>query len=312
MTKAFTAINDPVHNLIRNLTRRIALVPRLSREGHVRFEYQVDGLEFPVTYWGLALDHAVKGIPSSLAMSRISPPPAPVRIELLRREGCLDVLKLDRRCVRDVRLKPRTTGPGMVSSEILIYGTGILRARNDNPAEGLQRMLWLRYGRLQPAGETVYASIRCLTRGGGPGGVNGKELFDSTNVIYGDALGEIQQLWDRRADTEFLEKVARSLQTVTIANAMPAAFLPPRHLDVAMRYHLRAQAIWRKPPSSARSLMRRVETILDHTAVEPCPKVLFRGQPASRETGNRPENGAPEWRGDVQGYDGWLSGDGSA
>ena len=53
--------------------------------------------------------------------------------------------------------------------------------------------------------ETVYARIGALHWNSLPL-IHGKqkESFDSTNVIYGDAYGELEQLWERRADTAFL------------------------------------------------------------------------------------------------------------
>ncbi len=176
------------------------------------------------------------------------------------------------------------------------YGTGLLRARNDDPGNPLHRLLWRRYGRLAPKEEVIYATIRCLS-GHGSGGE--REAFDSTNVIPGDALGELQQLWDRRADSLFLDRVARSLEAIG-RNAFVAAFLqPPRNLKAAVQLHMRVQRRWRRPPENGRALLRRVEWILAHTAQDYAPPPLFRWQQHRSQTGTG-ERGTPSagWPGD--------------
>jgi len=68
---------------------------------------------------------------------------------------------------------------------------------------------------------------------------------------------------------------------------------------------LRAQALWRTPPTSARVLLRRLEYILEHTRVDDSPATVFQW----RQERARPGDGQDKvsgWKPDDSGYDGWL------
>ncbi len=140
-------------------------------------------------------------------------------------------MKLDRRCARDLRLKLKRHGPGLLAGELLCFGAGMLRARNDDPVERIHHYLWSQYGRLHTRHEIVYARIGALHWNSLPLiYAKQKESFDSTNLIYGDAFGELEQLWERRADTAFLEQVARGVAADAPAGrdrGIPAPALEP-------------------------------------------------------------------------------------
>lgn len=308
MVKTFVAINDPVHNLIRTITRHAPLCPVLSANGPLMFRYRVNAADLPAAYYSLAMFHALGGLSrGSMRLARWR-----VRAQDMQRlpeqVNYFDLIKLDRRCARDLRLKIRKQGPGMLAAELLSYGTGTLRARNDAPLEQLHRYLWSRHGRIHTVREVVFATIRALHWNSLPllYGAQ-KESFDSTNVIYGDAIGELEQLWDRRADTAFLDQVAQSLQSMRRGAEIAAFLHPPLNVAAVMKLHLRCQSIWKRPPTTARILLRRVEHILGNTIVDSTPSTIFRYRESQLETEPTYRGGkSPQWETDLSGYDGWL------
>ena len=307
MARMFVAVNDSVHSLLRQLTRQVPLCPGPARDGVPTVQYQVRPEQLPDTYFSLAVFHALQGWPAHAALSRPYGLANTNRAVICERVWFFDAVRLDRRCSRDLRLKVSKQGPGMLSAEVLAYGTGTLRAANDNPAVRMHRYLWSQHGRLRTQHEHCSARFLALNRHSlrvaGPGR---KESYLSTNVLYGDAYGELEQLWERRADTAFLDLVARSLQGLR-RRGEPAAFMcPPQNIEGLLDLHFKSQALWRTPPASGRVLLRRLEYILENTKIDSAADTLFRWFHAPVT----PALGAPEsqpWKPDTSGYDGWLS-----
>jgi hypothetical protein len=311
MTKTFVAINDPVHSLIRQVTRHTPLCAWVSADRRLRIQYGFRRQELPEAYYSLAMFHALGGLSlKSLARLRWRVRDAN-KASIPARVSYFDAVKLDRRCARDLRRKLSRQGPGMLAGELLAFGVGTLRARNDDPQEHIHQLLWKQHGRIETRHEIIYATIRALHWNSLPLLYQtGKESFDSTNVIYGDVLGELEQLWERRADTVFLEQVTQVLQRMG-GQAEVATFLhPPLNPGAAMKQHYRAQAVWRTPPVTARALLRRLECVLEHTLVDSSPHILFRWRRPERESAPVPKpaaSGSGSWETDWSGYDGWLA-----
>ena len=308
VARTFVALSDTVHGLLRSLTRQVPLCACTAPDGSPTVQYRVRVEDWPPAYHSLALYHSLQGWPIRSALSRRSRLPPHARLIIAERAGYFDAVRLDRRCCRDLRLKLARNEPWLFGAELLAYGTGTLRATNDHPDEDLHRYLWREHGRIHSRRAVTCARIVALSRGSlhWPGPAV-KESYESTNLIYGDVLGEVEQLWERRADTVLLERVAQSLQGLRRRGEVAAFLSPPQNLDGLMSLHLRAQALWRNPPANARALLKRLDYILEHTSVDSSPQTVFRWRGTSTRT-EVGAHGGQDWEMDDSGYDGWLSG----
>jgi hypothetical protein len=258
MQKSFVAVNDWCHQLLRELTQRTPLVVTGLENGLDRVEYQIVPELLPQSYFSLVACHTLDGLPLEqvrLGCWRVRDNCKPA---VLKAANGFDATRLDRRCWGDLRLKPAGGPTALVSGELLVFGAGMLRG------DGVSG----RHGKLSTQKERIFTRIWALRREGPPALTKiQKRIYESTNLIYGDALGELEQLWNRRADTAFLDKVARVLADVGTWAPLPTALHSPLNAAAVIRLHRRAQGIWNTPPRSGRALLRRLEFILGNTTI---------------------------------------------
>lgn len=265
MSRIFVGVDDPLHRLLRELTLQtpILCVPGSSLPPL----YRVDEASLPDSYFSVALLHSVGGMPLdwlSQTRWRIRPehrPGVPAQVNYL------DITRLDLRCSRDLRFHRQVGRPGLLSSELLSFGVGTLRALNNDPQDPAHISLLRQHGRIECREECIFAHIVALHRRGNESESIGKESYASTNVVYGDCLGELEQLWERRADTDFLGQIAQSLQGLRRHGKVICHQRPPVNPRAIMQMHLERQAIWKAPPRSARALLHRLEFILSRIKV---------------------------------------------
>lgn len=299
MAKTFVAVNDRVQGILRECTRNALL--RAGGAGGV-IQHEVRPEKLPAAYYPLAAFHSVQGFSvdeTILTRWRVQEEQKPL---VAIAAGYLDATRVDRRCAGDLRLRPAVCGPGLMAAEVLTFGTGALR-----PAGYAATAVWefMEYGRLSTRFEVVHARIAALHCGPwSSGACIEKEVYYSSNLMYGDVLGELEQLWERRADTDFLDQVARHLRCMRFWSRRTAPAHAPLDYEAVIKTHLRAQAVWRKPPTTGRALLRRIEFILTHTMIDSSPVTTF-PTPAHRPNPlSRPDLDLGQ---DRSGYDGWLT-----
>jgi len=175
--------------------------------------------------------------------------------------GGFEATRLDRRCWFDLRLQgvdPAHT-QALVVGELISFGVGTLRRAG----------IWNADGRLHTDLEHNFARIVALRRHpAAEDGIITKQVFDSSNVIYGDALGQLEQLWNRRAETDLLDAMAANLQQFACWRDLPLSFNTPLNSAAVYGIHLKSQARWRVPPATGRALLRRIEWILENTILD--------------------------------------------
>ncbi len=284
MEQKFVAVNDWCHELLRKLTRCTPLKPFRLADGTATVQYCIRPELLPETYFTLVGCHTLDGLPLEqlrLGCWRVR---ESSKLAILKAAAGFDATRLDRRCWGDLRPRPDVRGTALLSGELLVFGAGALRGPSLHrghaaipvPRQNVVTRIW----GLRPEGYPL-PEIR-------------KRVYESTNVIYGDTLGELEQLWDRRADTAFLDHVARALTNARQWARLPVSRHPPSNAAAVLSIHRRSQAIWKSPPSSGRVLLRRIEFILDHTVIPTSPSIpVSRGplKPRSEERFENPQFG---------------------
>ena len=264
MKKQFVAINDPLHDLLRGIANTAPLV-KVGGSNH-RYEicYSTDesDIYLPDEYF------------SALGFTRpqIRSFGFKEKMQIAMEKGLVDATKIDERCSDDARMTKFRKSPPMLSADVICFGAGTLRPLNTDRSDPEQTRLRESVGKIEPRQKQVFGRFVGLRLSHSSSKL-GRDVWESTNIIYGDVLGELQQIWARAKDEEFLGELSHFLQSITLANAHWYCPYVPSEL---IRSHFRCQTKlgWETVPSNSVELMRRVEQILGHLVVESHPATV--------------------------------------
>lgn len=267
MASTFVAINDWCHSLLRGIARETPLVCH----GVEGFSCELTPERLPESYFSLVACHTLDGLPLEQVRAGCWRIRQGCKRAVLQAAGALDALRLDRRCRQDLRI-----GAGgdvelsaLLVGDLLSFGVGTLRRMNPHWADG--RL----HTELEQASARIWALGQAAT-GTNPAGA--KQVFDSSNVIYGDAFGQLEQLWERRAEMSFLDQVSAELGVYRRWRELPPPVNAPLNWAAVAGIHVRSQARWHVPPQSGRALLRRVEWILENTILDSRATTLRSGK----------------------------------
>ncbi len=166
----------------------------------------------------------------------------------------------------------------MCSVDPINFGVGIFRPVKAWSG-GFYAALGEPLGKLTARGMKVYAHIIARTHID-PENTSERhaEDWESTNMLYGDMYGELQQLQDRKTEKRFLEQVCQGLN-------VSGRYMADRLSEYHQLYqnHLACQSLWNEPPKNSGELLERVEYVLGHSSFDEKPKVDLKLHRAYKE-----------------------------
>lgn len=187
----------------------------------------------------------------------------------LYHQNYFDANRVDELCRDGMRNRISLRCTSMFAVDPINYGVGILRPVRAWSG-GFYAALGEFLGKLTARDIKVYGYIIARTH------IDPEETdkyhaenWESTNMLYGDMYGEVQQLHNRKTDRKFLEQVVQGL------NAGKGTFEGIGMLEEfkkAYRSHLNFQSLWQLPPQCPDELLERVDYILGHTTFDEQPK----------------------------------------
>lgn len=104
-----------------------------------------------------------------------------------------------------------------------------------------------------------------------------KTLYETTNIILADSYGELEQLFRRRNDSQFLRNYLRDLQENTEFKTISANLFAPAGMNYYSSLfvngwlnHIKL-GLWKEPPKTKKELIERVGFLLEETIVDRNP-----------------------------------------
>jgi hypothetical protein len=289
MNKRFVAINDEIHQMLRGLTSSVPLiVPRRKRKLlSPTVTYDLNGIaqKIPDLYFFIPYEGVNVCLLDLTDENKVS---------FAEKRDFFDATKVDKRCHGTARLrlekrKPSIgppelrrlvfgdmKAPSLFSAELLCFGVGALRRLWDNPHDPDQVYARKNLGRINSLKMIVYGRT-AATYHSRMFNKTLPETWESTNIIYGDAYGELEQIWSRRDDKSLLSSIVRSLNDVRKGPKTENfdCYLPKDASIQACRTHLQAQSIWDTPILSYRELIKRVAFLLKNTFLDSNPATVL-------------------------------------
>jgi len=270
MAKEFVVIWNELHRHMAALSRETPLIPVFEgsmtkpRTENSKVEdviHDTDNLDriVPSRYYEL-LD-----IPEFWANGDRARTP-----HALYHQNYFDANRVDELCRDGERNRISLRYTSMFSVDPINSGVGILR-----PARawsgGFYAALGEPLGKLTARGMKVHGHIIARTHID-PEDTNKyhTEDWESTNMLYGDMYGEVQQLHDRRTERKFLEQVVQGLNS---GKGTLESMETLEEFKKVYRNHLACQSLWELPPQSADELLERVDYILGHATLDEKSKV---------------------------------------
>lgn len=120
------------------------------------------------------------------------------------------------------------------------------------------------------------------------GNETNREAWESTNIVYGDSYGELEQLMRRRNSRQFLDRYLQLLQEATSKRTLKKNDMYGKPLDTSYEIfagicdrkgddsrlheiwlrHIDETKRWDKAPKSRKELLQRVEELLENTIID--------------------------------------------
>jgi len=148
-----------------------------------------------------------------------------------------------------------------------------------------------------------------------------RKVYESTNYIYGDSYGELEQLIRRRKDTGFVQKYLEQLKEVTepdtieeirstgvqIARGMANDLGDPEYKLKWWEEHInQGNTLWDVVPKTTSKLLERAEYLLENTFVDHDARYVTTAwtpicEPMFNDGDEKPEKNENEWLTDGNG-----------
>lgn len=261
----FVVVQDKTHKLLADLARTTPLVPLVTNGVAVDIVFDTAGIgkRLPPEYFAL--------IGSDPSM------PEEDRETIAEVHNYFSALDLDSRCASTHRFRISERANTIQSAELVAFGVGALR-----PLRG-------KYGK--PGGAKIYSEkcTTCVTIIARTNFDDGKKAYvpvvwEPTNLVYGDAYGELLQLFNRRGETKFMAQVVQALQELGRFSSGRLDDVHP-HFAHLYRNRLLSTALWEMPPANPEELVDRVHYIMTWKAVETSPRTLYGANYGKKDSG---------------------------